>query len=147
MERRAPYRTVGVQHHPSRVNRDGHPFQIRYPPLVIVSKPTLHDLQQTHPSRMPQICQKKEVSQHQYQQHAYQQRLIAQRAKVVHLRSFRVGDYVLRRTFEDGKFQLDCEVPFQKTEDSNKGMYMLQTPSGTVEPRLWNATHLKKYYM
>lgn len=35
---------------------------------------------------------------------AYKQRL-AQRAKLMHLKSFKVRDYILRRTFEDDKFK------------------------------------------
>lgn len=66
---------------------------------------------------------------------------------MVCLRSFKVWDYILRKTFEDENFESNWEGPFLIAYDSHKGVHKLQKLLGTAEPKPWNASHLKKYYM
>ena len=70
----------------------------------------------------------------------------------VRLRKFRVGDLVLRRVFENtadsvvGKFQPNWEWPYIIVKVGAVGSYTLNKLNRTLVPRMWNATHLKRYY-
>ena len=66
--------------------------------------------------------------------------------------AFRAGDLVLRRVFENmedqtiGKFQPNWEGPYMIVRVGPTGLYALDKLDGTLMPRMWNATHLKRYY-
>ena len=83
---------------------------------------------------------------------SYQQRLSSLHNRRVKPRTFKVGDLVLRRVFEnranpaDGKFQPNWEGPYTVVRVGIVGSYELSRSNGTVIPRMWNAMHLKKYY-
>ena len=65
---------------------------------------------------------------------------------------FQLGDLVLRKLFENttdptaGKFQPNWEGPYLVTQAGESGAYALDKLDGTPVPRMWNATHLKRYY-
>ena len=67
-------------------------------------------------------------------------------------RAFRAGDLVLRRVFENmedqtiGKFQPNWEGPYMIVRVGPTGLYALDKLDGTLMPRMWNATHLMRYY-
>ncbi|XP_017239352.2 uncharacterized protein LOC108212130 [Daucus carota subsp. sativus] len=83
----------------------------------------------------------------------YQQKIARNYNKHVHLRMFRVGDMVLRKTFQNttdptaGKFADTWEGPYLVDAVVGKGAYRLSTLDGTPVPRSWNATHLKFYHV
>ena len=83
---------------------------------------------------------------------SYQQRLTSLHNRRVRLRIFKVGELVLRRVFEntynpvDKKFQLNWEEPYTVVRVGPVGSYALSKPEETTVPKMWNATHLKKYY-
>ena len=72
--------------------------------------------------------------------------------KNVKAKIFQVGDYVLRRVFQNtqevnaGKLSIKWEGPYQISQVMGKGAYRLQTLDGKEVPRSWNATHIKRYY-
>ena len=72
---------------------------------------------------------------------SYHRRLANFYNKRVKPRAFQPGNLVLRKVFENttdpaaGKFQPNWE-----------GTYALDKLDGTPVPRMWNATHLKRYY-
>ena len=59
---------------------------------------------------------------------------------------------MLRKVFENttdsiaGKFQPNWEGPYLITRAGEFGAYALDKLDGALVPRLWNATHLKRYY-
>ena len=83
---------------------------------------------------------------------SYQRRLERSYNKRVKLRAFQPGDLVLRKVFENtthptaGKFQPNWEGPYLITRAGESGAYALNKLDGTPVPRMWNATHLKRYY-
>ena len=83
---------------------------------------------------------------------SYQQRLASLHNQCVKPRTFKVGDLVLRRVFEnttnptDGKFQPNWEGPYMVVRVVTVGSYTLSRPDMTDVPKMWNAMHLKKYY-
>ena len=83
---------------------------------------------------------------------SYQQRLLSLHNRRVKSRTFKAGDLVLRRVFEnranpaDEKFQPNWEGPYTVVRVGIFGSYALSKPNGTVVPRMWNVMHLKKYY-
>ena len=83
---------------------------------------------------------------------SYQHRLASSYNKTVKPRAFQSGDLVLRRIYENttdptaGKFQPNWEGPYLVTRAGESGAYALDKLDGTPIPRMWNATHLKKYY-
>ena len=45
-----------------------------------------------------------------------------------------------------GKFQPNWEGPYVIIRPGEFGSYAIDKTDGTPIPRMWNATHLKKYY-
>ena len=72
--------------------------------------------------------------------------------KGVKAKIFQVGDYVLRRVFQNtrelnaGKLSVKWEGPYQISQVIGNGAYKLKTMDDKDIPRSWNATHLKRYY-
>ena len=83
---------------------------------------------------------------------SYQHRLANSYNKRVKPRTFQPGNLVLRRVFENtadpnaGTFQPNWEGPYLVTQAGESGSYALDKLDGTPVPRMWNATHLKRYY-
>ena len=83
---------------------------------------------------------------------SYQPRLASYHNRCVKPCTFKTGELVLRRVFEntsnlvDGKFQPNWEGPYTVVRVWKVGSYSLSRPYENVVPRMWNATHLKKYY-
>ena len=83
---------------------------------------------------------------------SYQRRLKNSYNKRVQPRTVQPGDLVLRRVFENivdlnvGKFQPNWEGPYLVTRAGESRSYALDKLGGTLVPRMWNATHLKRYY-
>ena len=83
---------------------------------------------------------------------SYQRRLASSYNKRVKPRTFQPGDLVLRRVFENtadlnaGKFQPNWEGPYLVTRAGESRSYDLDKLDGTPVPRMWKATHLKRYY-
>ena len=83
---------------------------------------------------------------------SYQQRLANLYNRRVKLHTFKIGELVLIRVFEntanpaDGKFQANWKGPYTVVQVGTTESYALSKPDMTVIPRMWNAMHLKKYY-
>ena len=83
---------------------------------------------------------------------SYQQRLASLHNQHVKPRTFKVGDLVIRRVFEnkansvDGKFQPNWEGPYMMVRVGTAGSYALSRQDGIAVSRMWNVMHLKKYY-
>ena len=83
---------------------------------------------------------------------SYQRRLANSYNKRVKPQTFQPGDLVLRKVFENttdptaGKFQPNWEGPYLVTRAGESRAYALDKLDGTPVPRMWNATHLKRYY-
>ena len=83
---------------------------------------------------------------------SYQHCLANSYNKRVKPRVFQSGDLVLRKVFENtadptaGKFQPNWEGPYVVTRLGDFGSYAIDKTDGTPVPRMWNATHLKRYY-
>ena len=83
---------------------------------------------------------------------SYQRRLANSYNKRVKPRVFQPGDLVLMKVFENtadptaGKFQPNWEGPYVVTRIGEFGSYVIDKTDGTPVPRMWNATHLKRYY-
>ena len=85
---------------------------------------------------------------------SYQHRLANSYNKMVKPQTFQLGNLVLRRVFENtadpnaGKFQPNpnWEGPYLVTRADQSGSYALDKLDETPVPRMWNATHLKRYY-
>ena len=83
---------------------------------------------------------------------SYQRRLANSYNKRVRPWVFQPGDLVLRKVFENtadpiaGKFQPKWEGPYVITRLGESGSYAIDKLDGTPVPRMWNATHLKRYY-
>ena len=83
---------------------------------------------------------------------SYQQKLANLYNRREKPRTFQYGDLVLRRVFEntanpaDGKFQPNWEGPYTIVRVGVAGSYVLNKLDETPVPRMWNATHLKRYY-
>nr|XP_017250771.1 PREDICTED: uncharacterized protein LOC108221400 [Daucus carota subsp. sativus] len=84
---------------------------------------------------------------------AYQQQVARSYNKHVHVRAFKIGDMVLRKTFQNttdpaaGKFADTWEGPYLVDAIVGQGAYHLSTLEGKQVPRSWNALHLKAYHM
>nr|XP_017245120.1 PREDICTED: uncharacterized protein LOC108216789 [Daucus carota subsp. sativus] len=84
---------------------------------------------------------------------AYQQQVAKSYNKHVHVRAFKVGDMVLRKTFQNttdptaGKFADTWEGPYLIDAIVGQGAYRLSTLGGEQIPRSWNALHLKSYHV
>ena len=65
---------------------------------------------------------------------------------------FRAEDLVIRKVFENttdlgaGKFQPNWEGSYMIVKVGAIGSYALNKLDVTPIPRMWNATHLKRYY-
>ena len=83
---------------------------------------------------------------------SYQRRLENSYNKRVKPRVFQPSDLVLRKVFENtadptaGKFQPNWEGPYVVTRPGEFRSYAIDKIDGTPVPRMWNATHLKRYY-
>ena len=83
---------------------------------------------------------------------AYQQCLAKHYNKNARTRSFKVGDWVLRRVFQNtkeagaGKLAPTWEGPYLITKVVGNGAYKLQTDKGRDINNSWNAIHLKQYH-
>ena len=83
---------------------------------------------------------------------SYQRRLANSYNRRVKPRVFQPGDLVLRKVFENtidptaGKFQPNWEGPYVVMRAGEAGSYAIDKTDGTPVPRMWNATHFKRYY-
>ena len=83
---------------------------------------------------------------------SYQRRLENSYNKRVRPRVFQPGNLVLRKVFKNtanptaGKFQPNWEGPYVVTRHEEFKSYAIDKTDGTPVPRMWNATHLKRYY-
>ena len=83
---------------------------------------------------------------------SYQRRLANSYNKRVKPRVFQRGDLALSKVFENttdptaGKFKPNWEGPYVITRPGELGSYAIDKKDGTPVPRMWNATHLKRYY-
>ena len=83
---------------------------------------------------------------------SYQRRLTNSYNRRVKPRVFRPGDLVLRKFFENTadptieKFQTNWEGPYVVTRTREAMSYAIDKTDGTLAPRMWNATHLSRYY-
>ena len=83
---------------------------------------------------------------------SYHRRLEKLYNRHVKPRVFQPGNLVLRKVFENtanptaGKFQPNWEGPYIVTRADESGSYALDKLDGTPVARMWNATHLKRYY-
>ncbi|KAL9232162.1 hypothetical protein vseg_007301 [Gypsophila vaccaria] len=74
-------------------------------------------------------------------------------AQNIRVRTFQVGDLVLRKTFQNtqnpsaGKFAFNWEGPYQIESIVDNGAYRLITLEGDFVPRSWNAIHHRRYYI
>ena len=68
--------------------------------------------------------------------------------KRVHSRTFREGDWILRKvTGNKKKLEPNWEGPFEIIEVLGRGSYTLKNVcSGKIVPRTWNSMSLKQYY-
>ena len=82
---------------------------------------------------------------------SYQCRLANSYNKRVKPRVFQPGDLVLRKVFKNianpkaGKFQPNWEGPYVVIRPGEFGSNAIDKTDGTPVPRMWNATHLKRY--
>ena len=83
---------------------------------------------------------------------SYQRRLANSYNRRVKPREFHLGDLDLRKVFENtvdpitGKFQPNWEGPYVVRQAGEAGSYAIDKTYGTPVSRMWNATHLKRYY-
>ncbi|XP_072052252.1 uncharacterized protein [Arachis hypogaea] len=83
---------------------------------------------------------------------ALQQRIGQCHNKRVRLRSFHIGDLVLRKTEEarrppsHGKLAATWEGPYRIHQVIGKGAYRLEELDGKILPNTWNVSSLKQYY-
>ena len=83
----------------------------------------------------------------------YNQTITMSYNKNVRVRTFQVGDMVLRKIFPNkkeinaGKLGTSWEGPYFIDFISGQGAYRLQTLEGEMIPRAWNVHHLKLYHM
>ncbi|GKA62918.1 hypothetical protein Tco_0762437 [Tanacetum coccineum] len=66
--------------------------------------------------------------------------------------AFRVGDFIYRsndasHVVEGGKLGPKWEGPYEVLDALGDGAYKLRASDGTVLPRTWNVTNLKKCYL
>ena len=83
---------------------------------------------------------------------SYQRRLANSYNRRVKAQVFRPGNLVLRKVFENtadptaGKFQPNWEGPSVVTRTGEAGSYAIDKTYGTPVPRMWNSTHMRRYY-
>ena len=84
---------------------------------------------------------------------SYQQRIENLYNMHIKLCAFQVKDLVLRKVFENttdpvaGKFQPNWEGPYIVVRVGSVGSYTLNKLEGTPILGMWNAMHLKRYYL
>nr|GEY70973.1 reverse transcriptase domain-containing protein [Tanacetum cinerariifolium] len=66
--------------------------------------------------------------------------------------AFKPGDFVYRsndasHAVAGGKLGLKCEGPYEVTDALGNRAYKLRSTDGTVLPRMWNVTNLKRCYL
>lgn len=71
--------------------------------------------------------------------------------QMVKEKSFKVGEYVLRRNEASraqpqGKLGPTWEGPYKIVEANQNRVYILETMEGSQIPRTWNARNLKKFF-
>ena len=82
----------------------------------------------------------------------YQQSIARHYNKNIRTRTFKVGDWVLRRVFQNtkeagaGKLAPTWEGPYLITKVVGHGAYKLQTKEGRDINNSWNAIHLRQYH-
>ncbi|KAL5576837.1 hypothetical protein UlMin_018536 [Ulmus minor] len=82
----------------------------------------------------------------------YQQKVAQHYNKNIRVRTFKTGDWVLRRVFQNtkeagaGKLGPNWEGPYKITKIVGHGAYKLQARDGRDIHNSWNATHLKLYH-
>ncbi|XP_019171927.1 PREDICTED: uncharacterized protein K02A2.6-like [Ipomoea nil] len=81
----------------------------------------------------------------------YQQAVKRYRDRRIRLRTFQVGDLVLRdrqasQPAEGGKLAIKWEGPYRNGAVVQAGTYKLETMEGKPVDRIWNVIHLKKFY-
>ena len=83
---------------------------------------------------------------------SYQQRLENLHNRRVKSSTFKAGELVLRRVFEntsnpaDGMFHANWEGPYMVVRVGTIRSYALSKPDEIDVPRMGNSMHLKKYY-
>ena len=83
---------------------------------------------------------------------SYQQRTTNLYNRQVRHRAYQAEGLVLRRVFENtadpttDKFQPNWEGPYTIVKLGPVGSYALNKLYGMPVPRMWNTTHLKRYY-
>ena len=83
---------------------------------------------------------------------SYQQQVARHYNKKVHVRTFKLHDWVLRRVFQNtreegaGKLGPTWEGPYQITDIIGRGAYKLRGLDGRELNNSWNALHLKQYH-
>ncbi|KAM1026328.1 hypothetical protein ACFX2C_039352 [Malus domestica] len=96
------------------------------------------------------------VEEHRNQAHlrnvAYKQRISNYYDSRVKHRSFKVGDWVLKKKLlcdrvpSEGTLSPNWDGPFEVVGISRPGSYKLKNSDGKTLGHLWNADHLKYYY-
>uniref|UniRef100_A0A803QH24 Integrase catalytic domain-containing protein n=1 Tax=Cannabis sativa TaxID=3483 RepID=A0A803QH24_CANSA len=82
----------------------------------------------------------------------FQQKVAQHFNKNIRARTFKEGDWVLRRVFQNtkeagaGKLSPNWEGPYKITKVIGQGAYRLQAEDGREIGNSWNATHLKQYH-
>ncbi|KAF3455875.1 hypothetical protein FNV43_RR00517 [Rhamnella rubrinervis] len=82
----------------------------------------------------------------------YQQRIARHYNAKVRPRRFRIGDFVLRRVFQNtqelntGKLGPIWEGPYRVLDIPRPGTYTLQSQNCTDVPRNWSSVHLCQYF-
>src|SRR5206468_11688166 len=83
---------------------------------------------------------------------AYQQKVARHYNRNIRARTFKVGDWVLRKVFQNtkesgaGKLAPTWEGPYQITKVVGQGAYKIQAQDGRDINNSWNAVHLKLYH-
>ena len=84
---------------------------------------------------------------------AYQQRITRFFDKNVKMKSFQLGDMVLRRVFpntkdpREGMLSPNWEGPYRVVRINRPGTCWLKKLDGRLVPRPWHVEHLRKYYI
>ena len=98
------------------------------------------------------VLRKKRLKSHSHSHEAWHPRSTPTSGAGFGASQFQPRDLVLRRVFENttdpiaGKFQPNWEGPYLIIRAGESGAYALDKLDGTPVPRMWNATHLKRYY-
>ena len=83
----------------------------------------------------------------------YQQNVAQHYNKNIKVRTFKIGDWVLRHVFQNtkeartGKLGPNWEGPYKITKVIGQGAYKLQAQDGRDIHNSWNAIYLKPYHL